>query len=370
MAGPGDEARGAGRGGLVSRVVPVLAAAALAALAACTRPVAEKTPYAAMPVPHANNAVAAVERGGRAYLYSFMGLKPGKSHADISTAAFEYSVAEDRWRRLNPVPVPEGRLAGVAATVGGRIYLFGGYTVAADGSEESTPHVFAFDPEAETYSRRAEIPKPVDDSVALVYRDRYVYLVSGWHMDGNVPNVQVYDTARDVWFNATDFPGIPVFGHAGGIVGNTMLVIDGVALEGESDGERAFRLVKQAWLGEINPDDPSRIRWQSVGGHGGPPVYRAAATGATDRGLILFAGGANRAYNYSGIGYDGEPAAPSARVFGYDLLSDIWLGFADKPVATMDHRGLLEAAGGFWTLGGMVGGQRVSGVVDRIDPKE
>lgn len=25
------------------------------------------------------------------------------------------------------------------------------------------------------------MPVPVDDSVALVYRDRYVYLVSGWH---------------------------------------------------------------------------------------------------------------------------------------------------------------------------------------------
>jgi len=370
MAGARDEARAGGGRGLVRRCAPVLAGGLVLALAACTRPVEEESPYAPMPVPHANNAVAAAEVDGKARLYSFMGLKPGKTHADISTAAFEYSVAEDSWRRINPVPVPEGRLASVATTVNGIVYLFGGYTVAADDSEVSTPHVFAYDPESGRYSRRADIPKPVDDSVALAYADRYVYLVSGWHRDGNLSNVQVYDTAEDVWFNATEFPGLPVFGHAGGIVGGDMVVIDGVALEGERDGERQFRLVKQAWLGRISPDDPSRIRWERIGDHAGPPVYRAAATGSTNRGLILFAGGASRAYNYTGIGYDGEPAAPSARVFGYEPGSDLWLGFEDKPIATMDHRGLLEADGAFWTLGGMVEGQRVSGVVDRFKPEE
>jgi len=366
MARPGAQARGDGRLGLKR-----LGLAATLLLAACTRPVEERSPFAPMPEPHTNNAVAAIERDGRTYFYSFMGLKPGKTHKDLSTAAFEYDLAGDRWRRIAPVPATEGRLASAAVTVGGEIYLFGGYTVAADGSERSTPHVYVFDPEAGRFRRRTDMPKPVDDSVALAYADRYVYLVSGWHNDGNVTNVQVYDTLEDIWFNATEFPGTPVFGHAGGIVGEDMVIVDGVAVLGRNgDGSRRYGLVEQAWLGHIDPDDPSRLHWQRLPHHGGPPVYRAAATGSLDRGLVVFAGGANRAYNYTGIGYDGVPAEPSARVFGFDPVNEIWMGFADKPVPSMDHRGLLEAGGAFWTVGGMVEDQRVSGVVDRFIVEE
>ncbi len=321
-----------------------------------------------MPEAHSNNAVAALEIDGRAYLYSFMGLKAGKTRADISTAAFAYDVAGDRWRRLDPVPVPEGRLASAAAAVGGAVYLFGGYSVAADGHETSTPHVFRYDPESGHYRRLADIPKPVDDSVALAYADRYVYLVSGWHQDGNVADVQVFDTEEGVWFNASAFPGVPVFGHAGGILGKQMLVIDGVAVLGREDGKRRFGIVRQAWLGTINPDDPSDIAWRRIDDHAGPGLYRAAGGGAPDFGLVVFAGGSTRAYNYSGIGYDGRPAEPSARVFGYDPENDIWLRFADKAIPSMDHRGLVAAAGALWTIGGMGAEQRVIPYLDRIVP--
>lgn len=344
-------------------------------LAACGRPeiappALPDSPFAPMPEAHANNAVAALRIGGRDRLYSFMGLKAGKTHEDISTAAFEYDVAADRWRRLPPVPVPEGRLAAAATALGGKVWLFGGYSVAADGHEVSTPHVLSLDPATDTWRRHADMPRPVDDSVALPYAGRYVYLVSGWHMDGNVAGVQVYDTVEGIWFNATDFPGIPVFGHAGGLVGDHIVVIDGVAVLGERDGKRDFGLVAQAWVGEINPDDPSDIAWRRVNDHGGAPLYRAAGTGAAELGLALFAGGSTRAYNFSGTGYDGHPAEPSARVFGYDPVNDIWLGFADKPIASMDHRGLLAADNAFWTLGGMIAGQRVSPLLDRFEAIE
>jgi len=365
MAGAGNEARGWG----VRGALPLLLAALIAACA--PRAPEVTTPWAPMPEPHANNAVAAVERDGRTLFYSFMGLKAGKTHEDISTAAFEYDVAADRWRRINPVPAPEGRLASVAVALGGRIYLFGGYTVAADGSEVSTPDVWRYDPETGRYARLSNIPKPVDDSVALAYADRYIYLVSGWHMDGNVSNVQVYDTKDDIWFNATDFPGSPVFGHAGGIVGDRMVVIDGVAVLGhEPDGGRKFGVVRQTWVGEINPDDPSLVDWREAEPHGGPPVYRAAATGVADMGVVLFAGGAHRAYNFTGIGYDGEPAEPQTRIFGYDPFNDVWMGFADKSAPSMDHRGLLAGDGAFWTVGGLTLGQRVTGIVDRFEVRE
>jgi len=42
------------------------------------------------------------------------------------------------------VPGKAGRLAASAISAGGAAWLFGGYTVAADGSEESIPGVYRF----------------------------------------------------------------------------------------------------------------------------------------------------------------------------------------------------------------------------------
>lgn len=351
-------------------VVPFLTLSLLACGAPSLKQAPVLSPYASMPEAHSNNATASLVRNGQSYLYSFMGLKAGKTYADVSTAAFEYDLDADQWRRLNPVPVPEGRLASSAVSLLGSIYIFGGYTVDANGHEVSTPDVYRYDPADNTYIRLADIPKPVDDSVVFAYAERYIYLVSGWHMDGNVANVQVFDTKEDVWFNATDFPGVPVFGHAGGIVGDSIVIIDGVAVLGTDQGKRRYGLVSQAFLGKINPDDPSDINWISIDNHGGEPLYRSAGTGSTERGLVLFAGGSTTAYNYNGTGYDGTPARPSARVFGYDVDNDLWMGFEDKALPSMDHRALLPAAGAFWTIGGMTNEQKVMGYPDRITAVE
>ncbi len=150
-----------------------------------------------------------------------------------------------------------------------------------------------------------------------------------------------------------------------------MVIVDGVAVLGhEPDGGRKFGVVRQTWVGEINPDDPSLIDWREAEPHGGPPVYRAGATGVEDMGVVLFAGGANRAYNFTGIGYDGKPVEPQRRIFGYDPFNDIWIGFADKSAPSMDHRGLLAGDGAFWTVGGLTLGQRVTGIVDRFEVRE
>lgn len=339
-------------------------------LSCAPKTVAPPSAFAPMPEPLSNNAVAVLEQDGRSTLYSFYGIGPGKSFKDISRAAYAYDIAANRWRSLSPPPVSEGRLASVAVGLGGRIWLFGGYTVAPDGEEVSTPEVLAYDPSTDRWQRRADMPLPVDDAVALAYADRYIYLVSGWHNDGNAADVQVYDSASDVWFAASSFPGMPVFGHSGGIVGNRIVIIDGVAVLGMKEGRRQFGLVSQAWHGEINPDDPSAIIWRKITHHGGPPLYRAAGGGGADHGLALFAGGSTRAYNYDGIGYDGLPSEPVSGVFGYDPVNDVWMRFADKKRASMDHRGLPYAAGAYWTIGGMATDQTVTPWLDRIEISE
>lgn len=345
-----------------------LAAALFASASLAGSGQATSQPLPPLPVPHSNNAVAVTGGGSDARIFSFMGLRPGKAHTDISRQAWMFDWNARQWTRIPDVPVPSGRLASIAATVNGRIYLFGGYSVAENGDEKSTPDVFAFDPASWRYERRTPMPVPVDDSVSLVYGDRYIYLVSGWHDTGNSSLVQVYDTREDRWFRATDWPGTPVFGHGGGIVGHRMVIADGVAaFRDEQSGRNRFSMSAEAWLGEIDPADPTRIEWKRLSAHPGLPRYRMAVSGFADR--IIFAGGSEIAYNYNGQGYDGTPAYPSAGVFAYELSSGSWREMGHKAVATMDHRGLIEVDGKTYTVGGMDSDRRVIGDIIPASPQ-
>ena len=316
-----------------------------------------------LPDPASNNAVAIATLDGDVYLFSFSGLGMGKTRADIHARAYAVNVTEQWARDLPSLPGGKYRLASVAATAGNTIYLFGGYTVAGDGDEVSTPEVFAYNPTQRTYTEMSPMPTPVDDSVALVYQDRYIYLVSGWHDSGNVADVQVFDTAEDRWFAATPYPGPPVFGHAGGIVAGQILIADGVRVLDGVEGAARFAASDAVYLGTIDENDPAEIDWQAIQPHPGNPLYRMAATGFPPGNLVVFAGGSANPYNYNGIGYDGVPSRPSASVFGYDLREGTWRLYGEKLYATMDHRGLLEVNGRFYTLGGMVQDQEISDVV-------
>lgn len=315
-----------------------------------------------MPLESTNHAVAQSVVKGETRFYTFMGLRQGKTWQDISRHAFEYAPESDQWHGLPPVPVAQGRLASVAASAGGQIYLFGGYTVAADGHEVSTPEVLRFDPVTRNYSAVAPMPTPVDDTVALVRGDRWIYLISGWHMDANVANVQLYDSQDNRWHAATAFPGTPVFGHAGALLQDTLLVCDGVRLE-VVEGERTFSASSECWRGEIDATDLSRITWRRATQHPGPPRYRMGALADVERGWLVFAGGSENPYNYDGIGYDGHPAPASRRVQAYDPARDRWIELTSLPEASMDHRGMLQHAGRYFLLGGMRDRQQVTGQV-------
>ncbi|UTW58114.1 hypothetical protein KFE96_15005 [Kordiimonas sp. SCSIO 12603] len=320
-----------------------------------------------MPVPHANNAVAAGVMHSKIHLFSFAGLKSGKTWQDTSTEAYMFVEGRKGWERLPDLPVEEGRLAATAELVNERIYYFGGYTVAEDGSEKSTPENFEYNPYDRTYTRIPDMPVPTDDAVSFVYQNRYIYLVSGWHDVGNIRDVQVYDTLDKRWFKATDYPGTPVFGHAGGIVGNQFVIADGVAVVGKDEnGRRKFDTVNEGWMGTIDPANPAKITYRRLPQLPGRGHYRMAGEGDVEGNRILFAGGTPTAYNYSGIGYDGTPATPKAHVFAWDFNEGNWVALEDKVTPTMDHRGLVRWQDDWLTIGGLYKGQRVSGAVSMM----
>ncbi len=328
---------------------------------------------ATLPTPHSNNAVAVVPGDsiapgeGGAVFYSFNGLEPGKTYEDVTSRAFACAIPAATCKEIAGPPVAEGRLASTAVFLHDRIFLFGGYSVTEDGTEVSTPEVFAFNPATEDYQRRADMPAPVDDAVAFSYASRYIYLVSGWHDDGNVSLVQVFDTWEDKWFRATDYPGAPVFGHSGGAAGGKFVIADGVAVIGKDEnGRRQFGGADEAWLGEIDESDPAVIHWKKLPSHGAAPLYRMAAIGEAEKNRILFYGGGDNPYNYDGIGYDGAPSKASDLLFAFDLESETWISVGRSGRGSMDHRGLMRWNGAYWTLGGMNENREVTGDLVRI----
>ena len=315
-----------------------------------------------MPVPVANNSVALTGDRNHYRIYSFLGLLSGKTWSDVTDRAFEYDSLRQGWQEIDPVPGGQGRLAGTAQTVAGKVYVLGGYTVAEDGSEVSWPGVYQLDPQSKLYTELSPMPVPVDDTVSAVYQDRYIYLVSGWHDTDNVDNVQVYDSMTDQWRQATPYPGPALFGHAGGLVDNRLLVCDGVKVVPLAEpGKRAFVISDVCYLGVIDRDDGSRIEWRQVDAHPGVPLYRAAA--AALNGLLVFAGGTDNPYNYDGIGYDSNPSAPLNGVQAFDPVNEAWISLPDLAKASMDHRGLMTLDGKALIAGGMNEAQQVIATV-------
>ncbi|NNE06686.1 MAG: galactose oxidase [Xanthomonadales bacterium] len=302
-----------------------------------------------------------IETDNGARIYSFQGLLSGKRWSDIHARTWAYDAGQ--WSELDPVPVREGRLAGAAIGIDDVVWLFGGYTVAEDGAEVSTPEVFRLNSGDRKMEHVSDMPVPVDDMAVFAYQGRYIYLVSGWHDLGNVNLVQVLDTRTMAWSQATPYPGAPVFGHAGGLYGGTLLLCGGVRIEYPEDGSpRRFLPSRECWLGEIDSSDFRRIAWQSAAHHPGPARYRAAAV-ADDSGHVVFAGGTDNPYNFDGIGYNGIPSAPLANIVRFNIKSLRWDQPLELSEPSMDHRALLFRDGWFYLVGGMLRGQRVS---DRV----
>ena len=321
-----------------------------------------------LPQPLSNNAVAQLSFAGRPRLYSFLGMGTGRNAGAISRSAYEFDPDTNRWHVLPAVP-GSGRLATAAIGIGRSIFLLGGYTVSQQGAEVSTPEMLRFDPLLQTYETLAAMPIPVDDSVGLGWRDRYVLLISGWNNHSNSDQVQWFDTISERWLPSRPFPGTAVFGHAGGLLDNDLVVCGGAYVAGSTAGKRQYAQSDACWQGKLDEKQVGDIKWKQLSTMPGPGRYRAAAVGTRLRGRhIVFVGGSATPYNYNGVGYDGNTAEPLAAVVAYNLNSRRWEEWGNLPTAGMDFRGLLELNGGLVTVGGMEHGPKVTPVVRRFVP--
>lgn len=316
-----------------------------------------------MPEPISNNATLATTIRGKTYIASFAGIGQGKTAADAHSKGWMIIVGDSSWQKLPNVPNSLGhnsRLGINAAVLEQNFYLFGGYSVARDGSEVTQPDSYRFSVISKNYTKLPDMPVAVDDSVALSYQNRYIYLVSGWHNDGNVNLVQIFDNFTQKWSQATPFPGTPVFGHAAAIDGNVFVVCDGVSTALDPAGKRSYVASPACYRGEIDSANARKISWKAVQHPTGVARYRQAALPVTldSQRYLAFIGGSNTPYNFNGVGYDGTPAEPDTDVWLYQLSTNQWKkGKTDNPI--MDLRNLVVLDDAVYSLGGMGPGQQV-----------
>lgn len=319
--------------------------------------------HAPLPWPIANNAVTAHVLAGTTFVYTFMGIDTTKVWSGIQASAARLNTTTNTWQILPDVPVAVPRIAATAVTVRDSIYVIGGYTVASGGQEDSKQQVRALDPATGTWTPTSppNMPRGIDDMVTGVYADSLVYVISGWSDGLNVPDVRFFDTTTWTWTTATPLPAFGTFGAVGGVCGDHIVFIDGVA----DTAALGFDLVNRVLVGTIDPQDASVISWENRGPHPGRPVYRAAGGNLPgDDTRILITGGTDNPYNFDGMGYDGNPSEPLGQTWSYYAETGTVVFHDDNPIPTMDHRGFPAGGDGrLWVVGGMEAGQAVTDLV-------
>ncbi len=316
----------------------------------------EKAP---MPMAISNNAVAAAKVGGVPYVYSFSGIDSTKIFSGISLKSFRYNTQTDVWDTIASLPDVQGKIAAGASTVKNKIYIIGGYSVSANGTETSSDKVHIYNPQTNSYEPDgAPIPIPIDDHVQAVYKDSLIYVVTGWSNTNNRNTVQIYDPAKDVWQVGTALPNndrYTSFGASGMILNDTIFYFGGAS------ARAGFPIQNNLRYGSIDATDPTQIIWKDTIIAPSIVGYRMAAIVIERR--LNWLGGSNQTYNYDGLAYGSGQGVPpnnrrlvvNAATFAFDEDTSVSVPFP------MDLRGIAcTDTNEFYLVGGMENNQQVS----------
>ncbi|MHC4838533.1 MAG: Kelch repeat-containing protein, partial [Planctomycetota bacterium] len=210
----------------------------------------------------------------RGYIFGGLVGDPGGQEVDALTdSSAYYAHTQDYLRRLTDLP--EGRFMHAAATLGNRIYLFGGRDFA------EVTEGWSFDPETGTYDVIEELPNQQNGLSAVVMNER-VWAIGGANSFGlAVPWNRSYDPATDSW---TDHqPMLSGRRDAAAAVLNGQIWVIG----GDNNGA----------LQSVEVYDPVTDRWTN-----GPllPAPRAGAHAFQYQGRIYLVGGRDGAGAISG----------------------------------------------------------------------
>ncbi|HUA14188.1 MAG TPA: kelch repeat-containing protein [Verrucomicrobiae bacterium] len=312
---------------------------------------ADKPKVPPMPEAVSLNAVASLKGGLE--LYSLMGIGNKKTWNDVTSKVYVLHLTSGKWSEGRAVPGVGGRLGASAVGTKGQIFLFGGYLVDGQGMEITVPDVNAYLPDEHRWYRGEDMPVPVDSAVIGLNHDRYIYLIGGRSKNGPVNNVQVYDLQKNTWSEATPFPGTPVFGHAGGLAEDSIVIVDG-AKKNPAPGS-PYLPSDECWIGHIDHKDPNQIAWSKLPAHPGPGRFGIVAGSREKDHRILFSGGATLPHDFKGLDAEGKPAVISPVTFAFDLHGNRWETINDDTQdPRADTRGIVATPVGEMIIGGML----------------
>lgn len=169
----------------------------------------------AMPTARAGLAVAVV--GNAIYAIGGRTGTAGPNSPGKLAVVERYDIDTDSWTTVAPLPSARSDLA--AAVVGGKIYVFGGFT----GAGALTGAVDVYDPTKNTWNTSpADMPTPRAAFYAVVRNGGTVYCIGGWN--GVFPFnaaigslVEAYKVSQNSW--TTGLPAMPTPRAEAGAIG-------------------------------------------------------------------------------------------------------------------------------------------------------
>lgn len=186
----------------------------------------------------ANSEFALAEANGKLYV---LGGYP--ANRQTSRTVQVYDVASDSWTLGPPLPQPNNH--GMAAAVGGKVYLIGGQLTADQEGYVNT--VYELDPARGTWVERAPMPTARSGGVAVAHGGK-IYVAGGRVPRGS--DFAAYDPATDRWEVLPDLPsqrnhitGAAINGRihiVGGRLGNGLSPL-------KSDAHEVFNPQTRTW---------------------------------------------------------------------------------------------------------------------------
>ncbi len=316
-----------------------------------------------MPEPVTNNALTEGFIDGVPFVYSFGGLDATKRPSGIHQRAYRYNVTTDIWEMIPSLPDTLGKIGMAANSIDSIIYIIGGYHVLDDGQEFSSNKVHRFDIKSNSFlSDGNPLPIPVDDHVQCVWRDSLIFVITGWSHETNIPNVQIYNPAKDSWIQGTPTPdniNYTSFGASGVILGDTIFYFGGAS------SNKNFPIQNNLRIGVINKNDPAKITWSDTTLDPQIQGYRMGATSVNNK--VFWMGGSGITYNFDGESYHNNSAvAPLNRILCYIPHSGEWYP-SFVSTLPMDIRGVANISETIkYIAGGMLSGRTVSSKTFRL----
>ncbi|MCZ6691068.1 MAG: hypothetical protein O7H41_15880 [Planctomycetota bacterium] len=149
-------------------------------------------------LPTPRNRLAAAAVAGKIYVIGGMVAYSGRGNTDVVE---EYDPESDRWTTKSRMPTV--RHGHAAVVVSNRIYTIGGYTTTGDALIDETGTLEVYDPSANQWSRGAPMPTKRGWFGAASIGGR-IYVFGG--RTGGIAPTEVYDTTSDTWETRAPLP--------------------------------------------------------------------------------------------------------------------------------------------------------------------